>query len=173
MQTYLGKGIHTLGLLGWILEQTGCADVYVSTFSTSDAFLSGFLRLKRRRLVNHSVLVADLKAAEKTVRLYQLMQNCFDNVYLAMNHSNIMLVQNKRYKVSVISSQNQTYGDRAECTMITTDQQSFIDLYTGLSEIVNHTSKQQNELFNRLTQRDREKGKGDDDSFGDIIPFGY
>ena len=84
-----------------------------------------------------------------------------------------MLVQNKRYKVSVISSQNQTYGDRAECTMITTDQQSFIDLYTGLSEIVNHTSKQQNELFNRLTQRDREKGKGDDDSFGDIIPFGY
>lgn len=46
-QSYLCTGLHTLGLLGWILEQTGRADVYVSTFSTSDAFLSGFLRLKK------------------------------------------------------------------------------------------------------------------------------
>lgn len=25
-QVYLGQGLHTLGLLGWILEQTGPAD---------------------------------------------------------------------------------------------------------------------------------------------------
>lgn len=49
-QSYLCTGLHTLGLLGWILEQTGRADVYVSTFSTSDAFLSGFLRLKKKAL---------------------------------------------------------------------------------------------------------------------------
>lgn len=47
-QTYLGTGIHTLGLLAWILQQTGCADVYVSTFSTSEAFLNGFLTSVRR-----------------------------------------------------------------------------------------------------------------------------
>lgn len=50
-QYYLGTGLHTLGLLGWILKQTGRADVYVSTFSTSDAFLSGFLRLRRKNLI--------------------------------------------------------------------------------------------------------------------------
>lgn len=42
-QVYLGQGLHTLGLLGWILEQTGPADVAVTTFSTSDAYLCGVM----------------------------------------------------------------------------------------------------------------------------------
>ena len=172
-QCYLGTGLHTLGLLGWILEQTGHADVYVSTFSTSDAFLSGFYRLKKRGMIGNSVLVADLKASNKTMKLYRLMQKCFDTVYLSMNHSKIVLVQNDKYTISVITSQNQTYGDRAECTMVTTDQRIFLDLFTGLQNIVNHDSIQLNGLFNRLTERDRERSKRDDESEGDICPFGY
>ncbi|MBE6262437.1 MAG: C4-dicarboxylate ABC transporter [Prevotella sp.] len=172
-QCYLGTGLHTLGLLGWILEQTGRADVYVSTFSTSDAFLSGFYRLKKRGMIGNSVLVADLKASNKTMKLYRLMQKCFDTVYLSMNHSKIVLVQNDKYTISVITSQNQTYGDRAECTMVTTDQRIFLDLFTGLQNIVNHDSIQLNGLFNRLTERDRERSKRDDESEGDICPFGY
>ena len=35
-QVFLGQGLHALGLLGWILEQTGPADITVTTFSTSD-----------------------------------------------------------------------------------------------------------------------------------------
>lgn len=172
-QCYLGTGLHTLGLLGWILGQTGRADVYVSTFSTSDAFLSGFFRLKEHGLIGNSVLVADLKASNKTMKLYRLMQKCFDTVYLSMNHSKIVLVQNDKYTISVITSQNQTYGDRAECTMVTTDQRIFLDLFTGLQNIVNHDSIQLNGLFNRLTERDRERSKRDDESEGDICPFGY
>ena len=172
-QCYLGTGLHTLGLLGWILGQTGRADVYVSTFSTSDTFLSGFFRLKEHGLIGNSVLVADLKASNKTMKLYRLMQKCFDTVCLSMNHSKIVLVQNDKYTISVITSQNQTYGDRAECTMVTTDQRIFLDLFTGLQNIVNHDSIQLNGLFNRLTERDRERSKRDDESEGDICPFGY
>lgn len=153
-QAYLGTGLHTLGLLGWILEQTGRADVYVSTFSTSDAFLSGFLRLKRKNLIARSVLVADLKAARKTVKLYRLMQSCFDEIFLSMNHSKIVLVQNECWTVSVISSQNQTYGDRAECSLVTTDQNIFLSLYSGLSKIVENNSIQMNGLFNRAASKD-------------------
>ncbi|KXB86065.1 hypothetical protein HMPREF3034_00013 [Prevotella sp. DNF00663] len=156
-QCYLGTGLHSLGLLGWILEQTGRADVYVSTFSTSDAFLSGFWRLKKKKLIGHSVLVADLKASQKTIQLYKLMQNNFDTVYLSMNHSKIMLIQNEKWTVSVITSQNQTYGDRAECTMVTTSQEAFLSLYTGLSNIVNNKSLQLNGLFSRITERNRDE----------------
>ena len=138
-QYYLGTGLHTLGLLGWILEQTGRADVYVSTFSTSDAFLSGFHRLRKRGLINNASLVAE-----------------YD-----------------KYTVSVISSQNQTYGDRAECTMVTTSQEAFYELFCGLKHIVNDKSLELNGLFNRLTEKDRRESKGDDDPLGDIIPFGY
>ncbi len=181
-QTYLGTGLHTLGLLNWILQQTGRADVYVTTFSTSEPFLNGFHGLKTRNLIGHSVLLADLKASRKTLKLYRLMQSCFDNVYLGMNHSKIILVQNDRHLVSVISSQNQTYGDRAECTMITTDQNVFYDLYCGLKEL-SQNAIQLNGLFNDINARDKIYGgdaSGDhevceslNDPIAGVLPFGY
>lgn len=172
-QTYLGTGLHTLGLLNWILQQTGRADVYVSTFSTSEAFLNGFYNLRKKHLVGHSVLLADLKASKKTLHLYRLMQSCFDSVYLGMNHSKIVLVQNDSHLVSVISSQNQTYGDRAECTMVTTDQMAFYNLYSGLRDIVDKNSIQLNGLFNRIAERDNQMRESTNDPIAGVLPFGY
>ena len=182
-QTYLGTGLHTLGLLNWILQQTGRADVYVSTFSTSEAFLNGFYNLRKKKLVSHSVLLADLKASRKTLHLYRLMQSCFNSVYLGMNHSKIVLVQNDTHLVSVISSQNQTYGDRAECTMVTTDQMAFSNLYSGLRDIVDNNSIQLNGLFNEIDRRNnvhRRIAEGDNqvrenlnDPIDGVFPFGY
>lgn len=159
MQSHLGRGLHTLGLLGWILEQTGPADVYVSTFSTSDAFLRGFYNLKKKNLVLKSVLLADLKASKKTYRLYKEMQRNFDAVYLAQNHSKVVLVQNDRWTVTVISSQNQTYGNRAECTLVTTSQDVFYEQYCGFQELVDNNSVQLNGLFQRLAERDTASGR--------------
>lgn len=172
-QCYLGTGLHTLGLLNWILQQTGRADVYVSTFSTSEAFLNGFFNLRKKKLINHSVLLADLKASKKTVQLYRLMQSCFDTVYLGMNHSKIVLVQNDSHLVSVISSQNQTYGDRAECTMVTTDHKAFHDLYGGLKNIVDKQSIQLNGLFNGITEKDNGLRETTNDPIAGVFPFGY
>ena len=172
-QTYLGTGLHTLGLLNWILQQTGRADVYVSTFSTSEAFLNGFYNLRKKHLVGHSVLLADLKASRKTLHLYRQMQCCFDSVYLGMNHSKIVLVQNDKHLVSVISSQNQTYGDRAECTMVTTDQMAFYNLYSGLRDIVDKNSIQLNGLFNRIAERDNQMRESTNDPIAGVLPFGY
>lgn len=154
LQSHLGRGLHTLGLLGWILAQTGPADVYVSTFSTSDAFIRGFHNLKKKGLVLKSVLLADLKASKKTYKLYKEMQQNFDAVYLAQNHSKVVLVQNDEWTVTVISSQNQTYGDRAECTIITTFQEIFFEQYSGFSDIVDNNSIQLNGLFRRLSEQD-------------------
>ncbi len=171
-QTYLGTGLHTLGLLNWILQQTGRADVYVSTFSTSEAFLNGFVNLKKKGLINHSVLLADMKASRKTLHLYRLMQSCFDSVFLGMNHSKIVLVQSDSRLVSVISSQKQTYGDRAECTIVTTEQQVFCDLYSGLRDIVDKKSIQLNGLFNKLADLNREMCAVADDTDLGFVPIG-
>ena len=154
LQSHLGRGLHTLGLLGWILDQTGPAEVYVSTFSTSDALLRRFYNLKKKGLVTKSVLLADLKASKKTYKLYKEMQQNFDAVYLAQNHSKVVLVQNDEWTVTVISSQNQTYGDRAECTIITTFQEIFFEQYSGFSDIVDNNSIQLNGLFRRLSEQD-------------------
>ena len=172
LQSYLGRGLHTLGLLGWILEQTGTADVYVSTFSTSDAFLRGFYNLKNKGHVFKSVLLADLKASKKTYRLYKEMQECFDAVYLGQNHSKVVLVQNDKWTVTVISSQNQTYGDRAECTLVTTSQEVFLEQYSGFQELVNNNSIQLNGLFERLTERNKGTGGSFDSPTGNFRIIG-
>ena len=173
LQSHLGRGLHTLGLLGWILEQTGPADVYVSTFSTSDAFLRGFYNLKKKDLVLKSVLLADLKASKKTYRLYKEMQQNFDAVYLSQNHSKVVLVQNDEWTVSVISSQNQTYGDRAECTLVTTNQEIFYQQYSGFSELVDNNSIQLNGLFERLIDQNKRPCQSTDSPSGDFRIIGY
>ena len=151
LQGYLGRGVHTLGLLRWILEQTGKADVYVSTFSTSDDFLSGFLRLKKDGLVAESYLLADLKASKKTLQLSQLMQNCFTEVCLAANHSKIVLVRNDTYCVCCVTSQNQTYGDRNESTIISTDKVLYQTFYNSFQFIIDCKSVKINGIIKRHT----------------------
>lgn len=172
LQSYLGKGLHTLGLLDWILKQTGRADVYVSTFSTSDAFLRGFYNLRKKGMIGRSVLLADLKASKKTVKLYREMQCCFDAVYLAMNHSKVVLVQNDSHLVTVISSQNQTYGDRAECTVITSDQEVFLQQFSGYKDLVDDNSILLNGLHDGLAEKNQGAGKQADAGYGDWRPHG-
>ena len=125
LQAFFGQGLHTLGLLGWILKQTGMADVWVSSYSTSEPFLNGFVRLKDKSLVRHSAILLDQRAARKTLKLETLLCNAFDHVFLAQNHSKLLLVRNQSFCVAVITSQNQTYGARAESTILSTDGSVF------------------------------------------------
>lgn len=150
LQSHLGRGLHTLGLLGWNLPQTGEANVYVTTFSTSEEFLSGFHNLRKKGFINHATLVADLKASRKTVALAPMMERAFDSVYLAENHSKIVLVCNPDWHVWAVSSQNQTYGGRNECTVVGTEEAVFNSLLASLAHITAE-SVEINGLFNRPT----------------------
>lgn len=125
LQAYFGQGLHTLGLLSWLLDQTGTADVWVSSYSTSEAFLNGFILLRQRGLVRNSTILLDMRAARKTLRLERLLCSAFGHVLLGQNHSKLLLIRNWRHSVSVVTSQNQTYGARAESTIISTDHGVF------------------------------------------------
>lgn len=136
-QVYLGRGLHTLGLISWILQQTGRADeVIVTTFSTSIDFLSGFYNLRQRGLIDKAIMVADVKAAKKTWRLDNLLNSAFDHVYLSENHSKIVLISAGDKRISVISSQNNTYGGRTECTLIDTDSEIYNTLHTAIDNLL-------------------------------------
>ena len=125
LQAYFGQGLHTLGLLGWLLPQTGPADVWVSSYSTSEPFLNGFFLLRQKGLIRHSAILLDQRAARKTLQLERLLDAALDRVFLGQNHSKLLLLHGREMAVSVITSQNQTYGARAESTIISTDLQVF------------------------------------------------
>lgn len=123
------------------MEQTGKANIVVTAFSTSVDFVSGFFNIKASGLVGKTTMVADVKAAKKTWRLDELISSTFDNVYLCENHSKVVLLYNDRYKVSVITSQNHTYGGRIEATFVTTDPKIFDDLMGGAQSMIDPSLK--------------------------------
>lgn len=68
------------------------------------------------------------------------MTEAFDEVKLTLNHSKVMLVANNEWLVSVITSQNQTYGDRAECTFIKTARDVYLNLNNMLNNLLDDTT---------------------------------
>lgn len=180
-QCYVGVGLHTLGLLGWILEQTGRAEVFVSTFSTSEAFLNGIVNLRQKKLIAHAALVVDIKASRKTTHLYKLMNSAFDMVKLTLNHSKILLVYTPSIKVTVITSQNQTYGDRAECTLISTSNELYVSVLTGYHKLIDkdksillNIHKDEQEIGGDICADDKNRTDGQkfNSDIGDWQPIG-
>ena len=106
LQAYLDNRLQLFDVLEFILSQTGPAKVYVSTFSTSEEFLRRLFSLRKRKLILHSVLMADLKAARKTVNLYTFMSSVFDDVYLTENHSKVLLDVDERRLREIISDKS-------------------------------------------------------------------
>lgn len=151
LQAYLDNRIQLFDIIEKILVETGPAEIYISTFSTSEEFLRRIFRLRKRRLLTKATMLIDLKAARKTVNLYTFISNVFDEVYLAENHSKVILIRNNKWMVSICTSQNQTRGNRTESGIITTDPHVFLDLQDRFAKIVNTNAIQLDGLFNPAT----------------------
>ena len=149
LQAYLDNRVQLFDIIDKILSETGPAEIYISTFSTSEEFLRRIYTLKERGRITKATMLIDLKASRKTVNLYKFISRVFDDVYLAENHSKVILIKNKKWQVSVCTSQNQTRGNRTESGMISSDPSIFLDLQQRFSDIINTNSIQLNGLFNR------------------------
>lgn len=165
--------MHTLGLLGWLLPQTGPADVWVSSYSTSEPFLNGFYLLRQKGLIRHSAILLDQRAARKTLQLERLLDAALDHVFLGQNHSKLLLLRSKGMAVAVITSQNQTYGARAESTIITTNPQVFEVLMQQFVDICSNGAVEL-DLKNGtgIITENRAAGKAAADACPDWRPFG-
>lgn len=151
LQAYLDNRIQLFDIIEKILSETGPAEIYISTFSTSEEFLRKIFKLRQKGMLTKATMLIDLKASRKTVNLYTFISNVFDNVYLAENHSKVILIRNSKWMVSICTSQNQTRGNRTESGMITTDPRVFLDLQDRFAEVVNTNAIQLDGLFNPTT----------------------
>ena len=174
IQAYFGQGLHTLGLLGWLLPQMGQSDVWVSSYSTSEAFLSGFFLLRQKNLVRHSAILLDQRAARKTLHLEQLLDAAFEHVFLGQNHSKLLLLNNAKGEfVSVVTSQNQTYGARAESTIVSTDREVFDVLMEQFVDICGNGAAELDIKNGKgIITENRGAGASAVDTFANWRPFG-
>ena len=100
-------------------------------------------------------LVLDLKATNKTLKLWPFIAQVIDKVYLADNHSKVLLVVNPEdgRRVSVVMSQNLTRGNRYESAMVSTDFDVFATLFLQMEDLITNHSVPFNDVFaNRLRE---------------------
>lgn len=134
VQAYFSSDFQLYHLLEFILEQTGPANVVLTTFSVSEEFIRKLLHMKESGLIKSLVVVADHRTAVKALRLTLFTNNIAEELLLGNNHAKVILVENRECKVSVVTSQNQTRGNRIECGMICTLSEIYDNLLKSIAK---------------------------------------
>ncbi|MFK5856590.1 MAG: hypothetical protein QM503_10695 [Bacteroidota bacterium] len=101
-----------------LLQQSGKADLFISSFTISEEFIRKLQKLTDQNKITQLNLLIDSRSAKKTLHLSWFLSSVANEVYLANNHSKIILISNEQFKISVVTSQNQTRGNRYEAGMI-------------------------------------------------------
>lgn len=126
---YFSKGnVQLHHVLLDVLSQVGEVDLFISSFTISEEFIRKLHKLKLTGQIKSLKLLIDLRSSKKTLHLSYFLSQVADEVYLANNHSKLMLIKSSDYSISIITSQNQTRGNRYEAGIIST-QKSIYDFY--------------------------------------------
>jgi hypothetical protein len=135
VQAYFDNRLQLADVIAHVLAQIGPSSLTISTFSTSDGFLRRLHRFRKMGLVTSCSLYVDLKASRKTMLIAGFMRSVCDHVYLCSNHSKVVLLGNAHHKVAIVTSQNQTQGNRTECGIITTDLYTYNYIANGFVQL--------------------------------------
>lgn len=141
-----------------LLIQTGPASLFISSYSINEEFLRFLVKNKYRLQIKHITLLLDFRVMTKSLHLATFCRQVTDRVYLGSNHSKIILIENDSWKVSVVSSQNLTRGNRIESSMISTEPAIFDTLDKKVSEAFKHCIPI-NDIFKRATGENPEVGR--------------
>lgn len=148
-QAYLTDALQVPDVLEWILDQIGVSEVIQTTFSISEEYLRRLHSIKARNLISKLSLILDFKATNKTVDLWCFIDSVADKAFLANNHSKILLVKSvSGRKVTVITSQNLTRGNRNESAFVAADAGIYDTIREQLMDIINNNSVDLNGILN-------------------------
>lgn len=147
MQAWLSDTLQVADILQWILDQTGPADIRITSFSISEEFLRRIYFIGRKGLVRSLDIVLDHKATNKTLILWPFIAQTVDHCYLSANHSKMLLVENDSWKVAMVTSQNLTRGNRFESGFLTMDPEVYASLSDQLDFVITRQSVPFHEVF--------------------------
>ena len=147
-QCYLTNVLQVADVLEWVLAQVGKSTVWQTSFSISEEFLRRLYFIEKSGRVNTIHLILDFKATQKTLKLWPFLTKVIEHTYLADNHSKVILIQSEAgEKVSIITSQNLTRGNRMESAVVTTDPQVFQTFLADMEDLIQNHSVPLSELF--------------------------
>lgn len=157
VQVYYNETLQVIDVLEWILKQVGEARVWQTTFSLSVEYLSRLYQLRLHNAVNitEHIVVMDDKATTKTIKLWQFISQVIPKVYLTKSHAKFTLVEAASgQKVTLLTSQNLTRGNRYESAVVLTSPAVFDRLKAQLLYVIKYKSRPFHELYRGTIEKD-------------------
>lgn len=150
LQSALSNAVQIADILEWVLEQVGTSEVWQTSFSISEEFLRRLYFITRNGSASAIHLVLDFKATNKTLSLWTFIEQVISTTHLADNHSKVLLIQSQRGdKISIITSQNLTRGNRNESYIITTDSAIFDKFKSEILWLIDNRSVPLSDILNQ------------------------
>ena len=154
LQSALSNAVQIADILEWVLEQVGTSEVWQTSFSISEEFLRRLYFITRNGSASAIHLVLDFKATNKTLSLWTFIEQVISTTHLADNHSKVLLIQSQRGdKISIITSQNPTRGNRNESYIITTDSAIFDKFKSEILWLIDNRSVPLSDILNQKLQQ--------------------
>lgn len=154
VQSALSNEVQIADILEWVLEQVGTAEVWQTSFSISEEFLRRLYFITRDGSASAIHLVLDFKATNKTLSLWTFIEQVISTTHLADNHSKVLLIKSEAGdKVSIITSQNLTRGNRNESYIITTDEAVFDKFLNEVQDLIKNHAVPLSDILNQKLQQ--------------------
>ena len=102
-----------------ILNVTGAADVFISSYAMSETPARILTQLKNTGAIKKLHCVLDNRVDVRSAGSHQLMKAMCDRLVLVKTHAKVTVVMNDQWKLAVIGSANYTENERYESGIIT------------------------------------------------------
>lgn len=115
---------NMMRLVFWVLEQTGPADIIMSTYSISPKTITGVLNRREKGLIRDIRFIVDNRVRSLSPNAFDMMVRNFDYRCISI-HAKVACIYNDNWNITIVSSQNATDNPKMERGTIYTTKEVF------------------------------------------------
>lgn len=104
---------NMMRLVFWIVEQTGPADVIMSTYSISPKTIQGVLNRRERGQIRNIRFIVDNRVRSLSPKPFDMLVKNFDYRCISI-HAKVACISNDKWNITIVSSQNATDNPKME-----------------------------------------------------------
>lgn len=128
----IGSDIHfwsfgnfnMMRLVFWVLEQTGAADIIMSTYSISPKTIQGVLTRREHGLIRNIRFIVDNRVRSLSPKPFDMLVKNFEYRCISI-HAKVACIYNEKWNITIVSSQNATDNPKIERGTIFTEKDIF------------------------------------------------
>ncbi len=115
---------NMMRLVFWVLDQTGPANILMSTYSISPKTIQGVMNRKEKGLIKEIRFIVDNRVRSMSAKAFDLLVANFDYRCISI-HAKVACIWNEQHHITIVTSQNATDNPKMERGVIYTGMDVF------------------------------------------------